>query len=588
MNGTGLAALFSPVGLWPSVWKLLNLRILILWNGFRRASLRGKIGMGVLGLVVLAGMVFAFVLSWLLLKFLRNPEVVQYIGVDNTFLVNIPILVVSATFAVILLTSFGVLLQALYLAGDMDFLLSAPLPIRAIFISKLLQAILPNFGLVLLFGLPVLFGLGVSSGYNLLYYPLSLLILALLALAAAGLASLLVMAVVRIFPARRVAEILGFFAAIFSMICSQSGNIVNFSNMNETQAAQALNLAGRFNVSWSPLAWAGRGLVALGEGRWLIGAGLSLLVILICAGIFALSLVTAERLYYTGWASVQVSARKKKNARNRRRTGQEPTPLERMLDRLLPGSVRGIMTKDFMVLRRDLRNMSQLVTPLIFGIIYAFLLIRSGCETPAGRGEAPPFVMELLSNLMVYANVGISMFVGISLVSRLAGVGFSQEGKQFWLLKSAPVSTRHMLIAKYLVAYLPTLVLCLGFLAIISLLQNVSSVVFIFSLLVIMLSMAGLAAMNLAFGVIGANFDWEDPRRMARGSIGCLGVLASFAFLCVCLVLFFGPMLIIVALGGAQMIGQWIGLLLGGIFCLAAGFIPVWAVRQRVPYLDET
>jgi ABC-2 type transport system permease protein len=259
-----------------------------------------------------------------------------------------------------------------------------------------------------------------------------------------------------------------------------------------------------------------------------------------------------------------------------------------MLDRLLPGSVRGIMTKDFMVLRRDLRNMSQLVTPLIFGIIYAFLLIRSGCETPAGRGEAPPFVMELLSNLMVYANVGISMFVGISLVSRLAGVGFSQEGKQFWLLKSAPVSTRHMLIAKYLVAYLPTLVLCLGFLAIISLLQNVSSVVFIFSLLVIMLSMAGLAAMNLAFGVIGANFDWEDPRRMARGSIGCLGVLASFAFLCVCLVLFFGPMLIIVALGGAQMIGQWIGLLLGGIFCLAAGFIPVWAVRQRVPYLDET
>ena len=129
-------------------------------------------------------MVFAFVLSWLLLRFLQSPEVSQYIGGNQAFLVNIPVLVVSAAFIVILLTSFGVLLQALYLAGDMDFLLSVPIPIRAIFISKLLQAIIPNFGLILLFGLPVLYGLGLSSGYTFLYYPVVLIVLALLALAA--------------------------------------------------------------------------------------------------------------------------------------------------------------------------------------------------------------------------------------------------------------------------------------------------------------------------------------------------------------------------------------------------------------------
>ena len=86
------------------------------------------------------------------------------------------------------------LLQALYLSGDMDFLLSAPVPIRAVFVTKLLQAILPNFGLILLFAPAGAVWPGAVQGYNLLYYPLVLIVLAALALAAAGSASLLVMA----------------------------------------------------------------------------------------------------------------------------------------------------------------------------------------------------------------------------------------------------------------------------------------------------------------------------------------------------------------------------------------------------------
>ncbi len=88
------------------------------------------------------------------------------------FLESLPVLIFTGLFMGILVTSFGVLLQALYLSGDMDFLLSSPIPIRAVFITKLMQAVLPNFGLIALFGLPVLFGLGISGGYNFLYYPL--------------------------------------------------------------------------------------------------------------------------------------------------------------------------------------------------------------------------------------------------------------------------------------------------------------------------------------------------------------------------------------------------------------------------------
>jgi len=44
--------------------------------------------------------------------------------------------------------------------------------------------------------------------------------------------------------------------------------------------------------------------------------------------------------------------------------------------------------------------------------------------------------------ILAYGNVGMSLFVGWMVLSRLAGMGFSQEGKSYWLLKTAPVSRR--------------------------------------------------------------------------------------------------------------------------------------------------
>jgi len=586
MTETSISLSQPNPALWRYVWKLLRLRGVILISEFRRAKLRRKIGMIFLGLLAIAGLVFAFVLSWLLLRFMRSPELAQFMGNTQPLLESMPTLVISAAFAAILITSFAVLLQALYLAGDMEFLLSAPVPIRAIFITKLLQATLPNFSLILLFGLPVLYGLGASGGYNILYYPLVLIVLALVALATAGLSSLLVMAVVRIFPARRVAEVLGFVVAILSFTCSQSGQFARYANVSQDQATQMLNLATRFNTPWSPLTWAGRGLVDIGEGRWPSGAGLVLLTIVITSGVFALSLATAERLYYSGWASVQISTGKKASAR-RNGAVQPRVAIAAPLRRLLPADVRGLIAKDWLMLRRDLRNMSQLITPLILGAVYALMLIRSGGQAPAGRGEAPAVFMEIMQNVMVYGNVAISLFVSWSLLSRLAALGFSLEGKNYWMVKIAPISIARLLGAKYLAAFLPTLALGWVFLVIISLVQRASPGTLIFGMLVVLLTIAGTAGLNLAFGVIGANFNWEDPRRVTQGGIGCLGALASFLFLGISLLLFFGPAVLLKMLGGPAAAGEFAGLALGGIVCLIGGFVPLWLVRGRVRCLGE-
>ena len=74
-------------------------------------------------------------------------------------ILSVRMLFSMGAFIVGLFANFGVLLQGLYLSGDMEFLLTAPLPARAVFLSKLIQAILPNLLLLGLISTPAMVGL---------------------------------------------------------------------------------------------------------------------------------------------------------------------------------------------------------------------------------------------------------------------------------------------------------------------------------------------------------------------------------------------------------------------------------------------
>ncbi|HSQ27648.1 MAG TPA: hypothetical protein VLM80_11040 [Anaerolineales bacterium] len=571
--------------IWPIIIKLLRLRILIFVNNIKRAKLRQKISLGFLGALLLGFLGFVFYISWLMLQGLRSPMLSEVVGDISDIIQMLPTLLLSGAFIGILVTSFGVLLQALYLAGDMDFLLAAPIPIRAVFVTKLLQAILPNFALICVFALPVLFGLGVSQSYSVFYYPLVIILLIGLSLAAAGISSLLVMLAARIFPARRMVEVLGFIGGITSIICSQSGQLARFEEFSPDQAGQAYQALSRIDLPWSPLTWAGNGLTLIGQGDWVNGALLLSLTLLLAVGTFSITLATAERLYYSGWASIQGQKKKKKSVRANKVARN--IVLQQAIEKLVPAGLRSIMVKDFIMLQRDLRNLSQLVTPLIFGIIYAFLLLRDGNEFSNGSEEIPEFFLPAFENISVYFTVGIALLVSWMLIGRLGGMGFSQEGKSYWLLKTAPLDTRTLVAAKFLVAYIPVILLSGGFLVILSLIQGLQPSQLVFTLPVIALCIAGNVGLSLTFGITGAKLDWEDPRQMQKTGSGCLGALAAMVYLPISLVLFFIPPLVAQFFDLPTWIGQVLGLIIGGTFSLTCAILPLWLVRQTVKRLGE-
>ena len=328
--------------------------------------------------------------------------------------------------------------------------------------------------------------------------------------------------------------------------------------------------------------------MALGEGHWGIGLLLVALTLGLAAGAFLFALATAERWYYSGWAGMQVVTRKKQSHRNARPASTSRSDAVSRVGRLLPAPAWAILWKDFLVYRRDLRQLSQLISPLVLGVIYTLMIFRTGGQVPAGKGEAPAWFMESLGFLMSYSSVGMSLFVGWVSLSRLAGMAFSSEGKNYWILKSSPLRTGHLLAAKFLVAYLPAFVLGLFFLVAIAIVQKMALGSFLYSLLAMSLCLAGMNGILLGFGVAGAKLDWDDPRKMNAGNMGCLGQIIAMAFLPLSFGLFIGPLYLVTILNWPLVYGYLMGGIVGVAVNVVAAILPPSLARKKVAGLGES
>lgn len=302
---------------------------------------------------------------------------------------------------------------------------------------------------------------------------------------------------------------------------------------------------------------------------------------------FWFALVTAERWYYSGWAGIQVVTNKKKTVTVSSNGANKVSLIATLSERFLLAPVRGLVRRDFLILTRDLRQVSQLVSPLIFGLLYTFMFFRNGSEPPAGRGDAPGWFMESFRALLVYGNVGMSLFVGWMLLGQLSGTAISREGKNYWLLKASPLRPAHLLAAKFIVAYIPALALGWFFLIGISILQGISLIGFFYGLLVVAMCLAGMNGILLSFGSLNPNFAWEDPRKMNSGNMGCLGSILAGLFLPLSFGLFIGPLWIVSAFQFPMIYGYLAGLVLGISICVACAWLPLKMVEGRVAKLGE-
>jgi ABC-2 type transport system permease protein len=396
----------------------------------------------------------------------------------------------------------------LYLSNDIELLLSFPVPARAVFLAKQIESGVGTFTFAAALSVPPLIGFGLAVRYGPLYFVAGLLAITLSAIAGAALSTLVVMIVARVVPARRLAEILGVIAALVSLSCSQWGWFVSPGLRDQTTIAGLQALAA-IDAPWSPFSWAGHAQQALGRGEWLAGAGYFAPFAAVTLGAGALCLLAAERLYYTGWARVQVAPRSSRAAAGAGRAPATPA-VAAWLDRVPAWrrlrAVRAIVVKDWRLLRRDLRYLSGLITPFVLLLLYmaSFML---NPRTPSGS----------LERVLVFARplpgLGLGLFTAMLVSNQLALMAFSLEGRQYWQLKSAPLGPYDLLAAKFLYAYVPLVMLSALMLLVPDVLLGASWLGVLHGLSALLLIGAGLAALNLAVGVSAAPSIRRTPCR---------------------------------------------------------------------------
>ncbi|MBP1464482.1 hypothetical protein EYB53_002055 [Candidatus Chloroploca sp. M-50] len=548
---------------------LVRARLQITRNNLIRSSLGNKIGLAfLLGLGSLA-MLGLYSFTRFTVSLLRDPEFEALLreaaqttpGLPTAIaplLAAVPSMIMLLALTLLIFSSFTSLLNSLYLAGDLDMLLVAPVPMRAVFVVKFFGGLLTQYLILFVMLAPVLVGYGHGMAYGFFYLVSVLVALLVVPFLPAGLGALLVMAVVRIIPARRARELVsilgGLIGVTFFLLSQFSRQFIASVAGPDTLALLLL-----LDMPLLPSTWAGRALVASGEGQWLALLGYGSLFLGMSLAIFAACLVLAERLYYDGWSNLANQGGKVRVRKANERNAWLPGST--LVSRLLPLEARALLAKDLRLFFRDLRNLQALIFPLALAGIWTFqaLTTPNTIESPA-VAWALPFV-QLLS-------AGIAFFICLSISSVLAGTGISREGKAFWLLKLAPISASRLLLGKMTLAFLPFPVIGTAFLLILALVGHQSPGIFVQQWALLMLVGLGCAAFGIGLGAAFPRLDWENPQQQATWQSGCLSTIFYPLYL--------GLMLLLVAGSGS------LGVVLGGG---VAGFgiqITGWSVAAIV------
>lgn len=502
-------------GILADTWLLIKLRWHLTWNAFRKRSVTARIlsvlGMGLFGAFISIGAAGMGIALGAVLR--RSPDP------------DIAILLVAAVLAIVslllLLTSFGVALGSLFLSSDMEMLMSAPVDRRAVFVSKLLDGMVPSYTILLVSALPALLAFGIGLGYSAAYYFMVALVVLFLPLLPMGLGAMLVLVVARVAPARRVREVLGLVGALFGVSCGILGQTSRYWTSMFTpgrEDAEQFVEGLRGIADWPlPFVLAARSAVDAGRGE-IVGAlpafGAFLVMTL---GLFAVSAWVAEALYASGWVRMQSSGSAKKSLARSARAASRSGMLGRA------PAWFAIVLKDWRVIPRDLRNFAQMIAPLALIPFIMFNLISGGGGRRNPLNGIDSFGGAGGAGIMLAGGVLMTvMFV----VGRVAETSVSMESKSWWLIKAAPVSPGEVLFGKFMTAAIPYALLSTVFMAALTIWRDFDLVWAVYGWVAVVALGMGMLAAGVGLSVPWAKLDWEDPRRMLTWQTSVITMLA--------------------------------------------------------------
>lgn len=465
------------------------------------------------------GLMFFALLHWGALRFLRAVHGVELAG--PLLMVKILAMALMTAFFMIVFSATLTSFTTLFFARDLALLVHTPLPHRTLFAFKSLETAVFSSWMMLLALVPFLAAYGRVAGQGIGFY----LLLTALGVPFAWLASAggigLSLALMRVFPARRVRDIMLAVALVIGtglflwVRWLAPARFLRADTMSSTLEYIALLEAPA--SPWLPSTWVARAVAAFVRGATreagLYGAALAGAAALA----FALLVAAGERAYYAGWASAQEASRWK----SRRPLGGE----WRGVPRFLGVRFRAILGKDLAVFFRDPNQWSQLLMLASVGAIYLLSIHKL------------PLDSRFLKGLVSFLNIGMTGFVLASVALRFVFPAVSLEGRSWWALRSAPLGLWEILWSKFLGGVGPIAGLGVLLVAVSNHFLGVDPFVARLSNLTVLVMAVTLAGMGVGFGALFPRFGEENVARIQTSAGGVLFMVTGLLYVGVTLAL---------------------------------------------------
>ncbi len=496
---------------------LLSPRFHAVRNRYKRLAPGDGLKTAVLALLGLAFWAFLFVVSYRVLGYFRTIE-----GLGDLLALRLLSMVLLTFFSILVFSNIVTSLSTYYLSGELDILLSAPVTIENIFRAKFTETLIDSSWMTLIYGLPVFIAYGTVFNASLSYYIGLVLTLIPFLLIPASAGIVVTMLLVNAFPARRAKDIIVLLGLLFFVVMYILFRMLRPEKLVDPDAFPSIvQYLTALRAPVSPLlpsSWATEVLSPL--LRRTGGDSLFYLLMLWSTGLAGI--VIGEwlclKIYYAGWSRSQEGRK-------------APISRSRVADAVFTavacpfrGKLRAIVLKDIKLFFRDTSQWSQLflLLALMIVYIYSFRLL------PLERAQMPSFFLQ---NLISFLNLGMVGFVTASVAVRFVFPAISLEGSSFWIIRSAPLSIKDFLWAKFWSSFLPLLVLSELLIILSNILLKVTPFMMVIGVVTVFMMTFGITSLGIGLGALFPKFKHDNVAQIPTGFGGIVYMLLAMLFI---------------------------------------------------------
>ncbi|MCX5856630.1 MAG: hypothetical protein NTZ57_01745, partial [Deltaproteobacteria bacterium] len=477
-------------------------------------------------------------------------------------------MVLVTFFTLLIFSSIVTSLSKFYLSRDLILVHALPVSTSKIFLARWLECTVDSSWMVIVYSLPVFLSYGIVFQAGPFFYVTVGMIILPMCLIASSLSAIMVVLIALILPAGRIRTVFVFFSLLLFVILlfafrlmrpEQLANPDSFSSV--LQYFRSLETGGS---PWLPTTWIFEGIRAA-----LSGSYRAALFNLSLAWSFAVTLVfvmtwIAGAAYFTGFSKAQTTAERLLPGRNERSKGAA------WLLHFLSGPARAFAVKEIKVFFRDQTQWPQifLILALILIYLYNFSVLPL---------EKSPMKTIYLQNILSFLNMGLASFVLTAVAARFVFPAVSTEGAAFWIVKAAPVQMRTFLWVKFVVYFIPLLLLSEVLIVATNILLQVTDFMMVLSVVTIFCMVPGVVAMGVGLGAAYPDFQSENPAQAVTSFGGLLFMILCALFIGLVIVLEAGPVYQVFMAGihgRGLSIGQWVWLIvsfsLAFLLCILA------------------